>query len=746
MKKRIIALILAVVMSLLTLSSCSNSFDFAEENLDAYAEFDVEKFLEDLQKLEIEDGEFTTDADTREKLVAAKIYNTIVDKIIAQTKEEDRLGKDDELTEGDVLYFVYYAKDADGNVFFGSDMNVSTITASSTKANHVVKLDDYLEGDSKEFFKLIAENLKDGKLNPYKMLTKAELEADAEEALKETKPEATKEEITAAKAEAIKVKAGDKIYISYTRTYTTTVDGNEVTITEKAAYEQISLDDKNASAITNNLATAILGATTAAVGGTVVTANPIEITDNDVKYTYKDVKVLWKVETEGDPIAVFEYTPYDSDKNVAPDSIYSSTKKVNLKDKALTYYVYPVYAIDAPATEEITAADVLYYVNGSGLTDKSYDAFKEKYANGDETLESLLKDVKLIFATEEKDNKFYAEESELAKLLKAYKDLGGANPTTEQKDANAKAKTALTDAQNAVLKTVVAKIAAAKLDDKVLGDEILEQYEHDTFHSLKEAYDADIVSKVQAEVLELIYSSVKVKDYPAELVEEYVDHLYESYEYQYYTGDFDKNTSNVKKYATFEEYLEKTLKVTGEDKVREAIVKEAKEAIEPVIKIFVVSKALKDRAVTAMSGPNGYIEADIADGAYLVDEEAYRDYYGEDADKYIEEANKNADESKKSAREESGRFLVNDAYMKYYKKNVGSAFYRSQIEAYGEINLRTAIQFNKLFYYLTCTEITFNEEEGHAEIRYTADGTKIDFRTVDYTIADPNAETENEAE
>ena len=156
MKKRIVALILTVVMSLLALSSCG-SFDFVEEDLSDYASFNVEEFKAALQKIEIEDSEFTTNADTRKALVAAKIYNTIVDKIIAQTDEDEQV-KSGVLGAGDVLYFVYYAKDADGNVFFGSDMNESTITASSTKANHVVRLDDYLDGEGDEIFKLISKD------------------------------------------------------------------------------------------------------------------------------------------------------------------------------------------------------------------------------------------------------------------------------------------------------------------------------------------------------------------------------------------------------------------------------------------------------------------------------------------------------------------------------------------------------------------------------------------------------------
>ena len=84
-------------------------------------------------------------------------------------------------------------------------------------------------------------------------------------------------------------------------------------------------------------------------------------------------------------------------------------------------------------------------------------------------------------------------------------------------------------------------------------------------------------------------------------------------------------------------------------------------------------------------------------------------------------------------------FLVDDAYMKGYKKEVGRAYYKSVIEQYGEINLRAGFQFNRLFYYLTSTNIELNEDGTHTESVYK-DG-KLDFRTISYTI---KAETDAE--
>ena len=729
MKKRIVALILTVVMSLLTLASCG-SFDFVEEDLTAYASFDAAKFMEDLKKLEIEDGEFTTNEATREKILAATVYNAIVDKLLAQRDEDDRK-TEGKLGAGDVLYFVYYATDADGNMFFGSDMNESSITASSTKGNHVVRLDDYLEGEDDEFLKLVADAVNKADLDikdyVYSMLSKTELETEAVDALKETKPDATDDEIKNAKAEAIKVKVGKKYYISYTVTHEeTNEEGVTTKVTEKVAYELVTLTTDN------EFTKQILDAVTANVGGTVAPKAPITVKktvdDKEVTYDYSEVKILWEVDGEVNPMVTFEYTPYDTKKEVTPDSLYASGKKIDLKDKALTYHICPVYFLEAPAFEAITGADVLYYINGSSLSDTSYEAFEDV-----EGLEDLLKDVKSVFATTEKDNKFYAEGTELAKLLKAYNDVGGTNPTTEQKADNTKAKEALTEGQNAELKKVVEKIAALTVDGKTLATLVLDEYKDNTKHSLKESYDSDIVSKVRQEVLDLIYESVKLNgQYPEKLLKEYVDHLYESYEYTYYTGDFDKTTSNVKKYATLNDYLVATLKVSGVDKIGEAIEKEAKEAIDPIIKIYVVAKAIEKYAVADMPG---YIQADIDAGVYEINEEEYRDYYGDKADKKIAEAKENAEENKKAALEEATMFLIDDAYMRRYKREVGSAFYRQQIDAYGEINLRAALQFNKIFYYLTCTEIDMNDDEGHVEIQYTKDdNVRLDFRTVDYTI------------
>ena len=784
MKKRIVALILAVVMSLLALSSCG-SFNFAEEDLSAYATFDYEAFKTALGKIEIEDGEFTTNEETRAKLVAAKIYNAVADKVIAATEEDERL-KEGDLTAGDVLYFVFYAQDADGNSYFGSDMNVSSITASSSKANHVLRLDDYLEGEDDEFLRLVRENLKKMNLDSdelegaeinyvYNVKTNAEREEEAVEALKAEKPEATIEEINAAKANAIKVKPADILYITYTRTYETPKldkDGNEMkddsgnvimeTVTEKASYEKIivnGVDDPLHAKFLEEGAVAKYGSTFEAFvskddAGKVTTSKSFDVEIDGVKYTYSNLKFDWKVEKDTVPFATFKYTPYDSDKKVTPDNLTETdAENVNLKDVELTYYVFPVYAIDAPAYEEITASDILYHIYGSKLTENSFEALGEDYKNGDDTVEDLLKKITEIFDTKSTTNDYYKEGGVLYELNKAYNDAvkaGGSKPTDAQQDTIDETKKALNDKQNELLKEVIEKIVAAKNGDKVLGEQIFNaedpdsEYYENNFHSLKESYDTDITQKVQEAVWKLIDENVKLTgEYPEKLLKEYTKHLYEYYEYEFYEGTFSSSSSstvtNYDKYnGSFDAYLVATLKLTDMSGLDAALEKEAKSYLDPIIKIYVVSKACEADALKVLKD---YVQADIDGGAYEINEEGIREIYGDKADEKIKEAKENAEENKEAALKEAATFIIDDAFMKSYKKDIGKASYNQLIDSYGEINLRAGFQFNKLFYYLTSTNIELNEDGDHTETVYK-DG-KLDFRTVQYTI---KVETETETE
>ena len=764
MKKRIIALVLVVVMSVLTLASCG-SFNFAKEDLSAYATFDYATFKEALKKIVLDEGDFsfTTVEETRQAKVTKAVYEKIADAIVAASKEEDRKDNDEAdkdyiLGGGDVLYYVYYAEDKDGNVYFTSEMKESAITASSTKADHVIKLGaiDTEDKDDDEIKKLIKENLvENAKLSEYvySMVLADELQKNAEEDLKETKPDATADEIKAAKEAAIKVKAGDKIVISYSRSYDRTEEGKPtVTVNESAAYETIFLDgsseDEFIKALLNEKAVANVGGTFAAVekeeGDKVITNSTFKIG----KYTYKDVKILWKVENEGKPISTFKYT-FKEDKNETPDNCRETTApKVNLKEVGeLTYYVYPVYAIEAPANDKITAADVLKWAIGaSKITAKTFDIFEDEgyvYKEADKAdvkITTLVQNILDIYDTTKENNEFYKEGTDLQKLNKDYLDKKAisdkAGSTSAQKTETTDAEKALSDKQKEMANAEIDKIAACVKGEDKANDAIVEEYRKDNYHSLKEAYDTAVTQAVQAKVWKLIQDSVKVdtSKLPEKLVKEYKKHLIDSYEYEYYKGDYSTNVSNYSKYDTFDAYLmsKEVLNCTA-DKIDSTIDAKAREYIVPIVQIYVVSKACEADALAAMPG---FIEQDIAGGAYEVDEHSYEEMYGDKAAEKIAEAKEQAEENKAQAKDDANVFIIDDAFIKEYKKEIGRAYYRQLTEEYGEINLRASFQFNKLFYYLTSTNIQQSTEgdHKHTEVKYTEDGSMIDFRIVKYTI------------
>ena len=589
MKKRIIALALVVVMSLLTLVSCGGGFNFAEEDLSAYADFDYDAFMAALQKLEIEDGDYTTDPEIRKQKELEKIYDELVTAIVKNSFESDRK-TEGQVGEGDVLYFLYYAVDEKtGNVYYTSEMRESSITAKGTADKHVINLGNVDEEN--EFLTKIKESLAENEnadlSTTYKILTAADIKSAAEAAAKEEKPDATTDEIKEAVNKALKVQSGKTYVISYERTYESKNDKDEtVKTTETANYVEVVLDkdttDPFLAKFFEEKAVALVGDTLSVYSAEAdknVTAFDVEI--EGVKYTYSKVKVLWEVESKGTPIATFKHTPYKVEFKITPDSL--SSKKEDLKDVELTYYVYPAYALTAPAPAEITALDLLVNLYGKSLSKTSFEIFEdEEYKNGDKKLADLVAEIAKIYNT--KDETYYAKDTELKELY---------DKTVADSKDKASAE-ALTKAQNAKAKEIFEKICEAKKGEELAGDAILEEKRESVAHTLKEAYDEDIVKKVQTEIWELIEESVKVKNYPQEVVDEFYEILYESYENDYYTGKYNNTISNYKKYDNLNAFLMAKLEVKSANEIEGALIKEAKEYIDPIIKVFVVAKACAD--------------------------------------------------------------------------------------------------------------------------------------------------------
>ncbi len=781
MKKRIIAALLVLVMTVLALASCG--FDLAEDDLSVYTEgeFDIAKFMAELKKIDIEDGEYTTDKATNDKIIASDIYvgiaNGLITSIGTAGKDDDADGKLEDGTIGanDVVYYCYYitySETKDGNTvvhqFKRSELNEATMSASATKNSHVINMGEYNEKDS--FAKALVAALKDKELKAYSM-------------------DSTKNA----------VKATDVICISYT------VKGTgEGAITEKASYEFLDLNDTE-----NALATALKGyigkpGTTFKVGEAKVlvptaeysetnktTTNKITVGDKE----YSDIKVEYVVDKMGEEIT-FEYKLESSLGTLAYDELHNTagtTSKLLDKDTTVTYHILPVYRLDVPAS---SASALVEYVYGSKLstlltTPSSSFAYgssinralnellaDEEYKNDTKTAKDLTDTLAKLWKEDFSDEAFaslktLADAVKTANeavdaAIKAKNDAPAADkPAKEEEivkaeEALEKAEADLDKALKEAIRAEIAKLIAAKKGDKVLGDEMMKTLDEDLRHSRKEAYDSDISSKIGKAVYKLIGDMVKVTSYPDDLVKEFYDHLYDSYEYTFYNGNYSSTSSTTGTQSNFSHFggdfnafLKETLKkagfltsdleAQGKKGIKAAITAEAKTYVEPLIKIYVVAQALDSYdfgGKTADAMLTEFVQMDI--DAKLP---SYTAYYFKNDDISDKENKKledklleSAEAAREAALENAEHFLLDKEGFKAFKKRLGSKSYRYQEQQYGEVNLRANLQVTNLFDLLLSTnmnvEVDEEEEHVHSEVKYIERDGKLfhDYRLIEYKV------------
>lgn len=822
MKKKIVSLILVLVMAVTALVSCGFE-SIVSRDLGQYidGEFDKAAFYEALGKLEIKDGDYTSDPAIREIIEREELYNAVADKFVttAEKLKEGKVGADD------ILYFCYYTTYTDGDKTYYFDlaqMKVSTVTGKDTASKHVIKLGTLsADDDNYEFNKALADAIKDVDVKDYIY------------------------SITSTTGTSVKVTDAEpklNVVVSYNLTYSKPVEGgaegDKVTYNKTVSYEFLTLDKASDDPLIKKL---IDAKTTLAVGknATVTVPAPTDADpnktetktvfdvkigegDDEVVYTYSDFKVQWVIDSEGGEIASFEH---DSgvDKLV-PDSIHSKDESVDLKDKKLTYHIYPVYYYDVP---EINAASYIKYALGSKLALTSSDIFEdESYKNGDDTVKALVEALIDIYKTDSDSKKLFDKDSTDAKIVKLYnvesrifdKDSTDAdivklyhfsklqaitksNPTADESAALAAAiewmttnlsddegvedffdikkeyddakavydnvvnaggtpteteklkydtaltkykniateiyKDALDEVYDDTLEEVIdEKIAAiiaaesADADVKNAGEAIIADKKENIKISLNDEYNNYVTTEVGKAVYKLIIDSVKIKSYPEDLVEEFYDHLYESYEYDYYKGKSSDGKTYYSTYGSLEEFLVSkdgtNAKETNNGDYVAAITAEAKSYIDPIIKIYVVSKALESDAVAAVPG---FIEADITAGVYEANYKKNDDLSDRENAKAEKEAKDAADEAKADARENATKFLVTDEVFKDYKKSLGSS-YSVYKENYGERNLRAALQFNRLCYYLLANEVKVVDRDDNKVTEIVTEEITVDGNTV----------------
>ena len=105
MKKRIIALILAVVMCVLALTSCGE-YNYSKADLDDCTVVKLDELKAALLNLSIKDGEFSADEEERKKNTEDMIYRTLAQSVIADKYVPTSTDK--KYDEIDLVYYAYY--------------------------------------------------------------------------------------------------------------------------------------------------------------------------------------------------------------------------------------------------------------------------------------------------------------------------------------------------------------------------------------------------------------------------------------------------------------------------------------------------------------------------------------------------------------------------------------------------------------------------------------------------------------
>ena len=643
--KKILSLILVCVMLVVTLASCS--YSFANDSMSNYATFgdaEFKAFKDALLKLSIsaEDGAFTPtkDGEIRAQKVLETVYNTV-------GKEADLTKKLYEGTPGtyDILYYAYYC-----TANFEGAENV-VLYASNMKESSATKLQLGMVSTAGDLDTAIMEALKDKDIKDY--LYKTDVSTETE------------------------LKYGDKVYVSYTYDYTK----DNAIKTVKATYELMTLTegDELSKALIDNCQKVATKKDT------------FKVTIDGVERTYKNAIVDWVV-TEDNKLGSFEVKDFDDTKSVT-DVAGASRKLADIKDKTITYHVYPVYFVKAP---ELTATLILDSIVGASLTKDLFDVFK----NEDYKTTVDGKEVKLSALVEE-----------LAALCKSRDDAETALSTAEstlatKKEAVEKAGEDATEAQKTAVKTAEAAVKTAKdnldaaqgkVDTKIkqifatgtdVEAKIVEDYKKLAEKTLENEYNNVIIEKIAKQVWALI-EDVKVNSLPEKAVNEAYERILENHEYTFYTGTAGSSSSqsNYSKFnGSFDAYLIETFAKgkTKADALAE-VRKQAEDAVRPIVQLYAV------------------------------------------AEKYD--------------------CVVTD---KEYKEEFvkGNSSYDYYVETYGETNLRTVYQFDKLLSTILEVE-TYEDGDNKGEMKeyvYTEGVTegKLPFKNIKYEFKTEEDESDED--
>ena len=418
MKKRIISLILVLVMLCLALASCG-AYSIADEDLASCVSFDADakaKFEEAWKTLVIEDGDFTTDEQTRLNKVMDSIYNDLA-SAVSEDAEEVKTGMP---SDHDIIYYNYYytAEIGGQTVYF----NTAKMKSGSTTSVQLGL------ADPSDFEKQLANLFIGVDIKDYIYTTQTSGE----------------------------VKENDVVFITYSYTYNAPVEGSDATTptTVTVTNERLVLT-KGASALVDHLLTN---------KATINTSTIKDFEDKDTGRSYTGIKINWRA--DGKELGVAKDTTY-TEKTMVKDI---TGVEHDLKDVELTYHIYPTHYLEVP---EFTAENFVNVILDDGITFAAIKRvlFGEKF---EEKKDDEKKAVLDLYITKDKDGKDVSLEEFVKALATAQTEYDSALEAKEKADtekdtkqtaydsAKAKYDADKTDERKSALDTAEANLKLAK--------------------------------------------------------------------------------------------------------------------------------------------------------------------------------------------------------------------------------------------------------------------------------------------
>ena len=552
MKKRIVALVLLLCMLVSVLAGCA--YSYADDDMSQYVATTKEELLEALKNLKIEDGDFTTNEETREKKVDDAIMSAIA--ALGESKTAGVAGV------GDKVFYRYFA-------LLSSDLTNAEL--------NLLDYDDLAER------MLFASNMT-GSLQS--SIIGLNFPSKFDKALKDALVDYTFGESTnfATEASDVAVDVNDVIFVTFKRTYK---DQNDKEVTETFTSMRLWNSKDYASTNPDELKPNDILFHNFIGKKTTDTIAEFKYTAEGTEYTVKDAKILSIVKAPtaaytdanyGTSVVV-KCTPYTGEQTVTN----VKGDKIKVGDVELTYFVYPVSFTDAKERETLTAEEIIKDVLGKNITADVFDEESlKKTASSGATLETLINgDTSEGAAAEMKES--------LATIFGYIETPKNHADVTATTATEAEIKTryeGYRDARINAIKTI------ADIDSIVRTD-----YEKNTYDELEAAYVADVRKKLSDEFHHVVMD-IKIKTdangalvLPEDAVDEIYDIFYENEKYTFNYG-YDTNQAsatynqaNYKIYGgSFNNYLIKNFTKDGA-----GTAKDAKAAIRASAEEFVAT-------------------------------------------------------------------------------------------------------------------------------------------------------------